>query len=83
MENYPKPVTKESHRKISYYLDNSIYQIKGVNEKYGLGFFCSLKRHWKNIFLLITNYRTINENYLKEHDFIDVLININFIRIEL
>ena len=32
MEGYPKPVTKETHKKISYYLDNSIYQIKGEDE---------------------------------------------------
>ena len=83
MENYPKPVTKESHTQIMDYLDNSIYQIKGIEEKYGKGFFCSLKCHKKKIFVLITNYRIVNENYLKNYNYIDVLINQKSIRIEL
>jgi hypothetical protein len=83
MENYPKPVTKENHKIILDYLDNSIYQIKGNEDKYGRGFFCSLKCHNKIIFLLITNYKIINENYLKNYDYIDILINQKFIRIEL
>ena len=81
MENYPKPVTKETHKKISDYLDNSIYQIKGNENEYGIGFFCSLKYHNKNIFVLITNYQIINENYLKNYDYIDVLLNQKLIRI--
>ena len=82
MENYPKPVTKEKHKIILDYLDNSIYKIKGNGNKYGRGFFCSLKCHNKIIFLLITNYKIINENYLKNYDYIDILINHKFIRIE-
>ena len=82
MENYPKPITKENHEIILDYLDNSIYEIKGNEDKYGRGFFCSLKCHNKIIFLLITNYKIINENYLKNYDYIDVLINHKFIRIE-
>ena len=83
MDNYPKPVTKENHKKILEYLDNSICQIKGIKEKYGIGFFCSLKCHDKTIFLLITNYQIINENYLKNFNYIEVLINKEIIRIEL
>ena len=83
MKNYPKPVTKESHKKILDYLDNSIYSIKGDKEKYGIGFFCSLKCHEKHIFVLITNYQIVNENYLKEYDYINLLINQKSIRIEL
>ena len=83
MENYPKPVTKETHKKISEYLDNSIYQIKGNEDKYGIGFFCSLKCHDKYIYVLITNYHIINENYLKNYNYIDVLINQKLIRIRI
>ena len=39
MEKYLKHVTKESHKKIMDYLDNSIYKIKVNEEKYGIGFF--------------------------------------------
>ena len=83
MENCPKPVTKENHEIILDYLDNSIYEIKGNENKYGRGFFCSLKCHNKNIFVLITNYQYINEKYLKANDFIEVLVNQYLIRIEL
>ena len=81
MENFPKPVSKETHKKILDYLDNSIYQIKGYEDKYGIGFFCSLKCHDKNLFVLITNYQIINDNYLKNYNYIDVLINQKLIRI--
>ena len=81
MENYPKPVSRETHKKISDYLDNSIYQIKVSEDKEGLGFFCSVKSHDKTVFVLITNYQTVNENYLKNHDYIDVIINENSIRV--
>ena len=82
MENYPKPVTKETHKKISDYLDNSIYQIKVPENKEGLGFFCSLKCHDKTVYVLITNYQTVNEDYLKNHDYIDVIINEKSIRVD-
>ena len=82
MENYPKPVSKESHKQILDYLDNSIYQIKGKGKKYGIGFFCLLKCHNKKIFTLITNYKYINENYLKNNENIDVSINQKLIRVE-
>ena len=82
MENYPRPVTKETHKKILDYLDNSIYQIKGSEGKYGIGFFCLLKCHNKKLFVLITNYRIVNENYFKNYDYIDVFIHQKLIRIE-
>ena len=37
MENYPKPVTREGHKKISEYLDDLIYEIKGDKGKKGKG----------------------------------------------
>ena len=82
MEDYPKPVTKESHAKISEYLDNSVYQIRGSEGKYGIGFFCSIKVHEKTIQVLITNYQSLDENYFKNNDGIEILINKEPLRIE-
>ena len=75
MEDYLNPITKEIHKKILDYLDNSIYQIKGKEEKYGAGFFCTIKCHNKVIPLLITSYQIIEENYIKNYKNIEVIIN--------
>ena len=82
MEKYLKHVTKESHKKIMDYLDNSIYKIKLNEEKYGIGFFCNIKFQNKVIPLLITNYRTINEEYYSNHKNIKVLINNSLISVK-
>ena len=82
MENYPKPVTKDTHKKIMEYLDNSIYKIKGNDDKYGIGFFCNIKSHNKNIPILITNYKIINEKYYKNNNGVKILINNKIISIE-
>ena len=63
MENYPRPVTREEHRKISEYFDDLIYEIKGDKEKKGKGIFCSMKIHNKKIYTLITSYNIINEEF--------------------
>ena len=49
METLPKPITKDTHKKIMELLDNSIYQIKTNDNKYGIGFFCNIKFHNKII----------------------------------
>ena len=82
MEDYPKPVTKESHAKISEYLDNSVYQIRGNEGKYGIGFFCFIKVHEKRIQVLITNNQMIDENYLNNNNGVEILINKGQFRIE-
>ena len=82
MENYPKPVTKDTHKKIMEYLDNSIYKIKGNDDQYGIGFFCNIKSHNKNIPVLITNYKIINEKYYTNNNSIKILINNEIISIE-
>ena len=82
MENYPKPVTKDAHKKIMEYLDNSIYKIKGNDNKYGIGIFCNIKVHKKNIPVLITNYKIINEKYYSKNNNIKILINNELISIE-
>ena len=83
MEGYPKPVTKETHKKISYYLDNSIYQIKGVDGKCGIAFFCNIRCHDKIIPVLITSYQLINEEYFINYNKTDILINEERVPIEL
>ena len=82
MENYPKPVTKESHKKIMEYLDNSLYKIKGNDNKDGIGFFCNIQCDNKIIPVLITNYKIIDEKYYSNNNNIKVLINNEFIKIE-
>ena len=74
MEVYPT-VTKETHNKISDYLNNSIYQFKDSKGKYEIGFFCSLKCHDKMNLFLITNYQIINQNYLANNNYIDIATN--------
>ena len=82
MENYPKPVTQESHKKIEQYLDNSIYKIKGSKGEYGKGIFCSMKVHDVIVYMLITDYKTINEDFLKSNENIEILIDKEIITIE-
>ena len=82
MEKYPKPITKDTHKKIMEYLDNSIYKIKTKDNKYGLGIFCYIKSHNKNIPILITNHKTINKKYYSTNNNIQVLINNELISIE-
>ena len=82
MENYPKPVTEESHKKILKYLDESIYEIKGDEGKYGKGFFCTFKVHDKMIYTLITNYSIVNEEFIKNNNNIEIIINKEIIIIE-
>jgi len=82
MEKYLKPITKDTHKKIMEYLDNSIYKIKGNDDKYGIGFFCKIKCHNKIIPVLITNYNIINERYYSNNNSIKVLINNELIPIE-
>ena len=83
MENYPKPVTREGHKKISEYLDDLIYEIKGDKGKKGKGIFCSMKIHNKIIYTLITSYNIINEEYLKNNNNIEIIKNKEVILIEM
>ena len=82
MENYPKPVTEESHKKISEYLNGSVYEIKGDKGVYGIGIFCTMKIYDKNIYMLITDYKIINEEYIKNNNNIEIIINNEIIKIE-
>ena len=82
MENLPKPVTEESHKKISEYLNDSIYEIKGDKGIYGKVFFCKIKIHDIIITVLITDYKTFNEEYLINNNNIEILKNKEIIIIE-
>ena len=82
MEFFLKPVTRDSHKKIMEYLDNSIYKIKIKDEKYGIGFFCYIKCNNKFISVLITNYKIINEKYYSNNNSIEVIISNELISIE-
>ena len=82
MEDYLNPITKETHKIILDYLDNSIYQIKGIEGNFGTGFFCNIKCHNKIIPVIITSYQTIEENYIKNYKSIEVLIDKERIEIE-
>ena len=82
MDDILNPVTKETHKKILDNLDNSIYQIKGTEGKYGTGFFCYVKCHNKNIPILITSYQIIDENYVEKNKNLDIYINEERIEIE-
>ena len=82
MKNYPKPVTKSSHKIIMNYLDNSIYKIKIGESKYGVGFFCYIKCHNNNIPVFITNNKIINEKYYLNYNNIEILIYNELISIE-
>ena len=75
MEKYLNSVTKESHKKIMNYLDNSIYKLKRKDGKYGIGFFCYIKYDNRNFPVLITNYKIVDENYYHDYNNIDILIN--------
>ena len=75
MEDYPKPVSKQCTEKILKQIDNSIFKIKDKNGQFHIGFLCYVKYKNKNIPVLITKYKIINEKYLANNHSINVLIN--------
>ena len=82
MNNYPKPVTKETHKKIMNYFDNSLYKIKIKDGKNGIGFFCYIKPQNKIIAALVTNYQIIDEKFYSNNNMIKVLLKEKLIPIE-
>ena len=56
MDNYPKSVTKENTRIIYNQMNESFYEIKGKENKVGIGLFCKIIIKNKIIFILVTNY---------------------------
>ena len=81
MNNSSDPVTIEETQKILEQMTNCICKIK-LNEIYGNGFFCKL--HFPDntsIRVLTTSYNFIDENYLKENNEINLILNNNDIKI--
>ena len=65
MKKYPKPVSKDSTKKIFEQMNNSIYKIKDKNGNINIGFFSKVKYENKNIPVLIINYHIIKDlNYV-------------------
>ena len=83
MKNYSKSVKNQCHKKIFDQLENSIFQIKGNEGTYGIGFFSYIKCQKNKIPVVVANYKIINEEYLSNNDNIEVLINNKDILIEL
>ena len=77
MNNSTEPITVEETQKILEQMKNCTCKIKS-NEIYGTGFFCRL-RFMDNSFMkvLTTSYRLIDDNYLKENNEINLLLNDN------
>ena len=75
MDNYPKSVTKENTRIIYNQIDESFYEIKGKENKVGIGLFCKIIIKNKIIFILVTNYWLIDEKYIENNCGIRIKIN--------
>ena len=68
MEDYPKPVTKQCIIKILEQIDNAIYKINEKEGNYETGIFTKIKYKKKNIPVLITKSKLIeqiNNNSIK------------------
>ena len=74
MKQYPKPVTKQSTLRIIQQIDNAVCKFNEKDNNFGIGFFCYIRYHNKNIPVLVTTYGTINENYLQNNNCINVFI---------
>ena len=84
MEIFPNPVSKDSHQKILFQMNNLFYKFNIKDEKrLGICMFLFIKYQKKNIPVLITNYELINEQYLLNNNCLDIFINNEIINIEL
>ena len=73
--NFVKPVTAESTKKILEQMENCICKVKN-NQIIGIGFFCRIP--YKNntkINVLITSYQIIDDFYLNQNNQINLLLN--------
>ena len=74
-EEYPKIISIEGTKKILEQMEKSICKIYKTDGKKGTGFFCNIKYENKEIPVMMTNYHVINDNYIKENDKIEIVIN--------
>ena len=80
-QNYSiDPVNISGTKTILNQMINCICKIKYNN---GIGFFCKIQLNNKIINFLMTNYSIINENYFKENNKIELLLNDDIIKIDL
>ena len=82
MENYPKPVSKQCTKIILNQIDNSICKINEGKGVFHIGVLCYIKCENKNIPVLITTYKIINEKFLANKNSINIFTNNKFIEIE-
>ena len=73
--NYIKPVNIEGTKKILEQMTNCICKVKN-NQLIGTGFFCKIPyQNNTKINVLITSYQIINELYLNQYNFINLLMD--------
>ena len=75
MEEYLKPVTRQSTKNILYQMDNSIYQIIKKGGKFETGIFCKIKLQNNTIPVFITSYHIIKEENIIKNNKINISIN--------
>ena len=74
-KNIIKPVNIEGTKKILEQMTNCICKVKN-NQIIGTGFFCKIPyNNGAQIYALITSYQIINEFYLNQYNYINLLIN--------
>ena len=71
------PVNITGTKKILNQMMNCICRINN-----GIGFFCKITLYNKIMNVLMTNYNIINENYWKENNEIELILNYNIIKID-
>ena len=74
------PVNISGTKTILNQMINCICKIKYNN---GIGFFCKIQLNNKIMNFLMTNYSIINENYFKENNKIELILNNDIIKIDL
>ena len=75
MDNYPESVTKEGTQIIYNQMNDSFYKIQGKDNKFGKGLFCKIIIGNKIIFVLVTNYKLIDDNYIENNFGFRIKIN--------
>ena len=82
MNEYPKPATKESTKKILEQIDNTIYKIYESKENFSIGFFCLINFRNENIKVFVTTYKAIDEKYIEKNNNINLSIKDEIITIK-
>ena len=75
MIDYPSPVTKQCHEKISEQVNNSFFGFLEKERESELLFFCYIKYKNKKFPVLVTTYEILNDIYKNKHDKINITLN--------